>query len=147
MWFDYILDLIYRGSAPMPVTPRFYGLNTVVVRVRDRGTVAWYKASLGLQVVFEDAAAGMIVFNVGHGDSLIVSIVRDEDAAEGADHGSCPIFEVNDAAGYRRDLASRSIRVTDLKEGRAHLCVAFWDPEGNRLEGWQLIEPSREVGQ
>jgi catechol 2,3-dioxygenase-like lactoylglutathione lyase family enzyme len=146
MWFDNILDLIHKGFTPMPGSPKFYGLNTVVVRVRDRASVAWYKASLGLQVVFEDTPGGLVVFNVGRGDSLIVCAVGEADATDGADPGSCPVLEVNDAAAHQRELASRGVRVSDLREGRGHLSVAFWDPEGNRLEAWQLLEPSQEVG-
>ena len=55
----------------MSASLSFGRIESIVLRVRSRqAAVGWYRASLGLQVLFEDPSEGMAILNVGPGCSL-----------------------------------------------------------------------------
>ena len=126
----------------MPGSPSFTHIESVVLRVRSlRAAVAWYRASLGLQVLFEDAAEGMAVLNVGQGCSLTIwELYGDGEGAPAGPSGTFPILEAVDAHAYRLDLQTRGVVTSDLRESAALRCFTFWDLDSNRLDVCEVLE-------
>ena len=126
----------------MPGTPSFTRIESVVLRVRSlRAAVAWYRASLGLQILFEDAAEGMAVLNVGQGCSLTIwELPADGEGAPAGPSGTFPILEAVDARAYRLDLQTRGVVTSDLRETAALRCFTFWDLDSNRLDVCEVLE-------
>ena len=126
----------------MSVSPSFTRIESVVLRVRSRqAAVAWYRATLGLQVLFEDAAEGMAVLNVGQGCSLTVwELSSGEAGASGETSCTFPILEAIDARAYRLHLQSRGVVTSELRETAGLRCFTFWDLDGNRLDVCEALE-------
>jgi catechol 2,3-dioxygenase-like lactoylglutathione lyase family enzyme len=126
----------------MPVSQPFTRIESIVLRVRSRqAAVAWYRASLGLQVLFEDPSEGMAVFNAGQGCSLTLWELRpDDEAAFGEKSGPFPIFEAVDARAQRLQLQGRGVVTSELREIPGLRCFTFWDLDGNRLDACEVLE-------
>ena len=104
--------------------------------------MAWYRASLGLQVLFEDPAEGMAVLNVGQGCSLTLwELPPGEERAPGDTSGVFPILEAVDARGHRLHLQNRGVVTSELREIPGLRCFTFWDLDGNRLDACEVLEP------
>jgi catechol 2,3-dioxygenase-like lactoylglutathione lyase family enzyme len=129
----------------MQETPVFSRIDTVVVRVRNRSAaVAWYRARLGLQLIFEDRSQGLAVFNVGRGASLSVWELRPDETLPGPGvEGTFPIFDAVDATAQRHELIARGVRTSSVRETPGARCFSIWDPDGNRLEVCEVLEPGR----
>jgi hypothetical protein len=110
--------------------------------VRNRQAAgAWYRASLGLQVLFEDPAEGMAVLNVGQGCSLTVwELPAGAEGTLGATSGTFPILETVDARAYRLHLQSRGVVTSELRETAGLRCFTFWNLDGNRLDVCEVLE-------
>ena len=136
----------YLSPAPSPMSAArsFTRIDSIVLRVRSRqAAVAWYRSSLGLQVVFEDAAEGLAVLNVGRGASLTLWELRaGEDGAFDEKAGTFPILEALDARSQRLHLQSRGVVTSDLRETSGLRCFSFWDLDGNRLDACEVVEPT-----
>jgi hypothetical protein len=103
--------------------------------------VAWYRASLDLQILFEDPSDGMAVLNVGQGCSLTLwELPPGEEPAPGATSGAFPIFEAVDARGHRLHLQNRGVVTSELREIPGLRCFTFWDLDGNRLDACEVLE-------
>lgn len=128
----------------MSAARSFTRIDSIVLRVRSRqAAVAWYRSSLGLQVVFEDAAEGLAVLNVGRGASLTLWELRaGEDGAFDEKAGTFPILEALDARSQRLHLQSRGVVTSDLRETSGLRCFSFWDLDGNRLDACEVVEPT-----
>jgi catechol 2,3-dioxygenase-like lactoylglutathione lyase family enzyme len=127
----------------MPSRQPFNRIESIVLRVHDRhAAVAWYRAALGLQVLLDDPAEGMAVLNVGHGYSVTLWELR-EDEVGAFDEHSCtfPIFEADDAARQRRELQARGVVTSELREIPGLRCFSFWDLDGNRLDACEVLAP------
>ena len=124
------------------MSPSFTRIESVVLRVRSlEAAVAWYRASLGLQVLFEDSAEGMAVLNVGQSCSLTIwELPAGTEGAPTGPSGTFPILEAADARAYRLDLQSRGVVTSDLRETAALRCFTFWDLDGNRLDVCEVLE-------
>ena len=129
----------------MQQSPVFSSIDTVVLRVRNRSAaVAWYRHRLGLQVVFDDPAQGVAVFNVGRGSSLTVwELLPDEVRPPIGTSGSFPVFEAADAVAQRHELISRGVSTSIMRELPGRRCFSMWDLDGNRLEACEVLEPGR----
>lgn len=121
----------------------FTRIESVVLRVRSlQAAVAWYRASLGLQVVFEDSTEGMAVFNVGQGCSLTIwELPGDTEGPPAGGSGTFPILEAVDARAYQLDLQRRGVVTSELRETAGLRCFTFWDLDGNRLDVCEVLEP------
>lgn len=107
-----------------------------------QAAVAWYRASLGLQVVFEDSTEGMAVFNVGQGCSLTIwELPGDTEGPPAGGAGTFPILEAVDARAYQLDLQRRGVVTSELRETAGLRCFTFWDLDGNRLDVCEVLEP------
>ena len=128
----------------MSATRSFTRIDSIVLRVRSRqAAIAWYRSSLGLQLLFEDASEGMAVFGVGRGYSLTLWELRPgEEGVFDEKAGTFAIFEAVDARGQRLDLQSRGVVTSDLREAPGLRCFSFWDVDGNRLDACEVVEPT-----
>jgi catechol 2,3-dioxygenase-like lactoylglutathione lyase family enzyme len=126
----------------MSGSPSFTRIESVVLRVRSRqAAVAWYRASLGLQILFEDPGEGMAVFNVGQGCSLTIwEVPRAAEGMLAGASGTFPILEAVDAHAYRLHLQSRGVTTSELRETAVLRCFTFWDPDNNRLDVCEVLE-------
>jgi len=126
----------------MSGSPSFTRIESVVLRVRSLpAAVAWYRASLGLQVLFEDSAEGMAVLNVGQGCSLTIwELPAGAEGTPAGASGTFPILEAVDARAYRLDLQSRAVVASDLRETAGLRCFTFWDLDSNRLDVCEVLE-------
>ena len=126
----------------MPGSLSFTRIESVVLRVRSlEAAVAWYRASLGLQVLFEDSAEGMAVLNVGQGCSLTIwELPAGAEAVPTGPSGTFPILEAVDARAYRLDLQTRGVVTSGLRETAALRCFTFWDLDSNRLDVCEVLE-------
>ena len=129
----------------MQRSPVFSSIDTVVLRVRSRcAAVAWYRHRLGLQVVFDDPAQGVAVFNMGRGSSLtVVQLLPDEVPPPIGASSSFPVFEAEDAVAQRDELIARGVSTSVMRELPGRRCFSMWDLDGNRLEACQILEPGR----
>jgi catechol 2,3-dioxygenase-like lactoylglutathione lyase family enzyme len=129
-------------SVEMSVSHSFTRIESIVLRVRSRqAAVAWYRASLGLEVLFEDPSEGMAVLNAGQGCSLTLWELRPQDeAAFGEKSCTFPIFEAIDARAHRLQLQSRGVVTSELREIPGLRCFTFWDLDGNRLDACEVLE-------
>ena len=126
----------------MSASPSFTGIESVVLRVRSRqAAVAWYRAALGLQVLFEDPAEGMAVLNVGQGCSLTIwELPAGAEGTTAAAPGTFPILEAVDAGAHQRHLQSRGVVTSELRETASLRCFTFWDLDSNRLDVCEVLE-------
>ena len=120
----------------------FTRIDSIVLRVRSRqAAVDWYRSSLGLHLLFEDASAGMAVLAVGRGYSLTLWELRPgEECVFGEKACTFPIFEALDARGQRLDLQGRGVVTSELREAPGLRCFSFWDLDGNRLDACEVVE-------
>jgi hypothetical protein len=127
----------------MPASHPFTRIESIVLRVRSRqAAVAWYRGSVGLQLLFEDPAEGMAVLNAGQGCSLTLWELRPGDELAGGEKsGTFPIFEAIDARAQRLQLQSRGVVTSALREIPGLRCFTFWDLDGNRLDACEVLEP------
>jgi catechol 2,3-dioxygenase-like lactoylglutathione lyase family enzyme len=123
----------------------FNRIESIVLRVRSwQAAVAWYRASLGFQVLFEDPSDGMAVLTVGPGCSLTLwELPPHEEGPRVEKSGPFPIFEAVDARGHRLHLQSRGVVTSELREIPSLRCFTFWDLDGNRLDACEVLEPSQ----
>jgi catechol 2,3-dioxygenase-like lactoylglutathione lyase family enzyme len=131
-----------RTASLMSATRSFTRIDSIVLRVRSRqAAVAWYRSSLGLQLLFEHASAGMAVLGVGQGYSLTLWELRPGEECT-FDEKACafPIFEAVDARRQRLDLQSRGVVTSELREAPGLRCFSFWDLDGNRLDACEVVE-------
>jgi catechol 2,3-dioxygenase-like lactoylglutathione lyase family enzyme len=126
----------------MSASTSFTRIESIVLRVRSRqAAVAWYRESLGLEVVFEDPAEGMAVLGVGQGCSLTLwELPAGEEGAPGEISGTFPIFEAMDVRRHRLLLQGRGVATSELREIPGLRCFTFWDPDGNRLDACEVLE-------
>ena len=126
----------------MSASQLFTRIESIVLRVRSRqSAVAWYRASLGFQILFEDPSEGMAVLNAGQGCSLTLWELRPDDEAEsGGTSRTFPVFEAIDARAQRLQLQSRGVRTSELREIPGLRGFTFWDLDGNRLDACEVLE-------
>jgi len=127
----------------MPTSPLFSRIDTVTLRVRDRSAaIEWYRSRLGFQLVFQDPANGVAVFNVGHGGSLTVWELQPHEVSPApGDAGTFPVFETADAMAQRHELIARGVNTSALREIPGVRGFSMWDLDGNRLDAWEILEP------
>ena len=115
-----------------------------VLAYRDRcssrpesfGRGSWYRNRLGLQVVFDDPAQGIAVFNVGRGSLTVWELEPNEARPSIGDACSFPVFDAADAAAQRDELiCTRGEHIGLAGDGRAPVFFHMGS-------GW---EPSRGV--
>jgi catechol 2,3-dioxygenase-like lactoylglutathione lyase family enzyme len=126
----------------MPAVRSFTRLDSIVLRVRSRqAAVAWYRATLGVQVLFEDASEGMAILGVGQGSSLTLwELSPDEEGAFDEKPGAFPILEAIDAREHRLHLQGLGVLTSGLREVPGLRCFTFWDLDGNRLDACEVVE-------
>jgi catechol 2,3-dioxygenase-like lactoylglutathione lyase family enzyme len=126
----------------MSASAPFSRIESIVLRVRSRqAAVAWYRESLGFEVVFEDPAEGMAVLGVGRGCSpTLWELPAGEEGTPGAISGTFPIFEAIDIRRQRLLLQGRGVATSELREIPGLRCFTFWDPDGNRLDACEALE-------
>jgi catechol 2,3-dioxygenase-like lactoylglutathione lyase family enzyme len=129
----------------MSASVSFSRIESIVLRVRSRhAAVAWYRESLGFEVVFEDPAEGMAVLGVGKGSSLTLwELPAGQEGmpgTPGAISGTFPIFEAIDVRRHRLLLQGRGVATSELREIPGLRCFTFWDPDGNRLDACEALE-------
>ena len=85
----------------------------------------------------------MAVLNAGQGCSLTLwELPPGEEGAFHEKASTFPIFEAVDARRQRLDLQSRGVITSELREAAGLRCFTFWDPDGNRLEACEVVEPT-----
>jgi hypothetical protein len=85
----------------------------------------------------------MAVLNAGQGSSLTLWELRaGEASAFYQKAGTFPILEAVDACSQRLHLQSRGVVTSELREASGLRCFSFWDPDGNRLDACEVVEPT-----
>ena len=119
----------------------FRRFDTVVLRVGDvDAATAWYRAKLGLEPSYEDAAERLVVFGLGSGGSLTLwELKRGESlSVTPGVVGAFPIFAVDDVHHAWHVLRERDVLVDPVLEAGGVLSFQFRDLDGNRLEACQV---------
>jgi catechol 2,3-dioxygenase-like lactoylglutathione lyase family enzyme len=119
----------------------FTRIDTIVLRVTDYSAASdWYCTNLGFTVVFADPGEGLAVLGLGQGTSLTLWQLQPGEAGP-KDSSGCPfpIIASSDASAQRRELMACGIRTSDLSELPGLRFFSFWDLDGNRLEGCEVV--------
>lgn len=117
----------------------FQGIDTVIVRVSDvEAAKSWYQAHLGLEPVWEDPTAKLVVLHTGSPTSL--TLWQSEAAgSRNRETTAFPIFKTTDARSAWKKLKDGQVHVEEVVEEEQVRFFRFYDPDGNLLEACQVL--------
>lgn len=123
--------------------------NTILYCPNWAKTVRFYRDQVGLRVSHEND--WFVEFEVGPGFFSIADAAR-ATVGQTRGQGVTLSWKVDDVEAARRELQARGIDVSEVKRRWGTPAVDFRDPEGHRVELWQLAPigsegPFRHTGE
>jgi predicted enzyme related to lactoylglutathione lyase len=120
------------------------GFGGVFLKARDPQALAsWYAENLGIPI--QDG--GSLAFDGPESAGMTVFAHFPLDTGYFGESGQQTMvnFRVNDLDGLLSQLADKSVRIDPKREDHSYGRFAWiWDPEGNRVELWQPLDPRSE---
>jgi catechol 2,3-dioxygenase-like lactoylglutathione lyase family enzyme len=110
-------------------------LGAIVLPVTDLvRSRRWYEEHLGLSVVEDDSAMGMVMFDSGTGAALCLMQAPPDQSAAALAGGVFPVLLVDDVAAALRRLGAEGVACGPLEERGRWRRAAITDPDGHRLD-------------
>lgn len=116
----------------------FGGIDTVIIRVSNIVDARdWYTQTLGLNPIWDDPSAKLVVFDTGGPTSL--TLWQTEKKIETDHHTAAyPIFSTHDASKARQLLLDRGVNAGEVITDEVTTYFFFFDPDSNTLEACQV---------